>query len=81
VAGDGRPGIAALVVAADGQEENVAKAVARVNGTRLSSIERIRHTLTLPPFTLEDGLLTPTMKIKRKAVLQAHATALDRIYG
>jgi long-chain acyl-CoA synthetase len=80
VAGDGRPGIAALVVAAEGQEENVAKAVARVN-TRLSSIERIRHTLTLPTFTLEDGLLTPTMKIKRKAVLQAHATALDRIYG
>jgi long-chain acyl-CoA synthetase len=80
VAGDGRPGIAALVVAAEGQEENVSKAVARVN-TRLSSIERIRHTLTLPPFTMEDGLLTPTMKIKRRAVLQAHATALDRIYG
>jgi len=80
VAGDGRPGIAALVVAADGQGENVAKAVARVNA-RLSSIERIRHTLTLPPFTLEDGLLTPTMKIKRKAVLQVHAAALDRIYG
>jgi long-chain acyl-CoA synthetase len=80
VAGDGRPGIAALVVAADGQEENVTKAVARVNG-KLSSIERIRHTLTLPPFTLEDGLLTPTMKIKRKAVLQTHAAALERLYG
>jgi long-chain acyl-CoA synthetase len=80
VAGEGRPALAALLVAAEGQEANVAKAVARVNG-KLSAIERIRHTLTLPPFTLEDGLLTPTLKIKRKNVLQAHAAALDRLYG
>jgi long-chain acyl-CoA synthetase len=80
VAGDGRPGIAALLVPAEGQEANVAKAVARVNG-KLSSVERIRHTLSLPPFTVEDGTLTPTMKIKRRVVLQANAAALDRLYG
>ncbi len=79
VAGDGRPGIAALVVPAEGMETLVAKAVARING-RLSSIERIRHVQTVPPFTLEDGLLTPTMKIKRRAVLQAHAETLERLY-
>lgn len=80
VAGDGRPGLAALLVAAEGQEANLSKAVARVNG-RLSSIERIRYTLALPPFTVEAGTMTPTMKIKRRAVLQAHAAALDRLYG
>jgi long-chain acyl-CoA synthetase len=80
VAGDGRPGLAALLVPAEGQEANLAKAVARVNA-RLSSIERIRHTLTLPPFTVEAGTLTPTMKIKRRVVLQVHAAALDRLYG
>jgi long-chain acyl-CoA synthetase len=79
VAGDGRPGLAALLVATEGQEGNLPKAVARVNG-RLSSIERIRHTLAVPPFTVEDGMLTPTMKIKRRAVLQANAAALDRLY-
>ena len=80
VAGDGRPGLAALLVPAEGQEAHVSKAVARVNA-KLSSIERIRHTLVLPPFTVEDGMLTPTMKIKRRAVLQAHAAALDSLYG
>lgn len=80
VAGDGRPGLVALLVPAEGQEANLAKAVARVN-SKLSSIERVRHTLALPPFTVEDGMLTPTMKIKRRAVLQAHAAALDRLYG
>ncbi|RKK05567.1 long-chain fatty acid--CoA ligase [Pseudoroseomonas wenyumeiae] len=80
VAGDGRAGLAALLVPAEGKEANLSKAVARVN-SRLSSIERIRYTLSLPPFTVEDGTMTPTMKIKRRAVLEAHAAALDRLYG
>lgn len=80
VAGDGRPGIAALIVAAEGQEDNVAKAVTRVNA-RLSSIERVRYTLKVPPFTPEAGMLTPTLKIRRRAVLQAHEEAINRLYG
>ena len=79
VAGDGRPGIAALLVPADGMQDKVAEAVKRVNA-RLSSIERIRFSKVMPPFTAEDGLLTPTMKIKRRAVLTAHAAVLDSLY-
>jgi long-chain acyl-CoA synthetase len=79
VAGDGRPGIAALLVAAEGQEANLANAVKRVNAT-LSSIERIRYTLPVPAFTAENGLLTPTMKIKRRVVLKEHDAALNSLY-
>lgn len=78
VAGDGRPGIAALLVPAEGME--VAEALKRVNA-RLSSIERIRFSKVMPPFTAEDGLLTPTLKIKRRAVLVAHAGVLEQLYG
>jgi long-chain acyl-CoA synthetase len=80
VAGEGRPGLAALLVAAEGQEANLPRAVARVNA-RLSSVERIRHTVALPPFTVEAGTLTPTMKIKRRVVLEANAATLERLYG
>ncbi|QTI77984.1 long-chain fatty acid--CoA ligase [Roseomonas marmotae] len=80
VAGEGRPAIAALLVPAEGQEDRVPDAVARVNA-RLSSVERVRHSLVVPPFTVENGMLTPTMKIRRRAVLEAHAAALDRLYA
>ncbi|RYJ00351.1 MAG: long-chain fatty acid--CoA ligase, partial [Acetobacteraceae bacterium] len=69
VAGEGQAGVVALLVPAEGHAEQIAAAVARVNA-RLSSIERIRRwTLAPSPFSVENGLLTPTMKVKRRAVL------------
>jgi long-chain acyl-CoA synthetase len=79
VGGEGKPAIAALLVPADGMEAKVADAVARVN-RKLSSIERIRHTTTVPAFTVENGMLTPTMKVKRRVVLQTHGAALEALY-
>ena len=70
-AGEGMAGVVALIVPVEGRD--VAAAVKRVNG-RLSSIERIRRFETLAePFTVENGLMTPTMKIKRRQVLQRYA--------
>jgi long-chain acyl-CoA synthetase len=80
VAGEGKPAIVALVVPADGMEAKVADAVARVNA-RLSSIERIRRTATVPAFTVENGMLTPTMKVKRRVVLESHAAQLEGLHG
>ncbi|MFC4165964.1 AMP-dependent synthetase/ligase [Teichococcus aestuarii] len=81
VAGEGRPGIAALLVPAEGTAEAaLAEAVRRVNG-KLSGVERIRHFATVAPFTVENGQLTPTMKIKRRVVLKDHAAKLDQLYG
>jgi len=75
-AGEGMAGVVALIVPADGQRERVGEAVKRVNA-RLSSIERIRRFETLPEgFTVENGLLTPTMKIKRRQVLERYSETM-----
>ncbi len=80
VAGEGQAGVVALLVAAEGHSEQIAAAVARVNA-KLSSIERIRRwTLAPSPFSVENGLLTPTMKVKRRAVLAHYQDEIAATY-
>ncbi len=77
VAGDGRSSLTALVVPADGHDDvSAALAVNRVN-LRLSVTERIRRHAVVPPFTVENGLLTPTHKIRRMLVIRANTAALS----
>lgn len=79
VGGEGMAGVVALIVPAEGQAERVGEAVKRVNA-RLSNIERIRRFHPLPePFTVENGLLTPTMKIKRRPVLERYGAEVDAL--
>lgn len=80
VAGEGQPGIVALIVPAEGMEPRVQEAVSRVNA-KLSIIERIRRTATVAPFTVENGMLTPTMKVKRRVVLDAHAAQVEALHN
>ena len=79
VFGEGRSGLAALVVPAEGYDDvGTALAASRVN-KRLAVHERIRRHETVPPFTMENGLLTPTQKIRRALVLRAHSPILARM--
>jgi len=39
-----------------------------------------RVALTLEPWSVESGLLTPTMKVKRNQVLQRYADQIERLY-
>ncbi|HEY1411130.1 MAG TPA: long-chain fatty acid--CoA ligase [Rhodopila sp.] len=73
VTGEGRSGVSALVVPADGYDDvAVALAVSRTNH-RLSVTERIRKHAIVSPFTVENGLLTPSQKIRRLLVMRANA--------
>jgi long-chain acyl-CoA synthetase len=81
VAGDGRAGLTALLVPAEGHDEvSVVLALTRTNH-RLSVTERIRKHLVVGPFTLENGLLTPTHKIRRLLVIRANAAALGMAHA
>jgi len=80
VTGEGRSGVSALVVPADGYDDvAVALAVNRTN-LRLSVTERIRKHALVPPFTIENALLTPSHKIKRVLVMSANAHILARLH-
>ena len=79
IAGDGRSGLSALVVPANGYDDvAVALAVDRTN-QRLSVPERIRKHAVVQPFTIENGLLTPSQKIRRVLVIRANAHILSRL--
>ncbi|WP_438003931.1 long-chain fatty acid--CoA ligase [Sorangium sp. So ce321] len=44
--------------------------------------EKIKKiTLTAEDFTAENGMLTPTLKLKRRVVLQKYGPALEALYG
>ena len=75
VSGDGEAALSALLVPAEGGDaRGVGAAVARVNA-RLSTTERIRRHRLVPPFTVENGLLTPSQKIRRAQVLRRYQDA------
>jgi long-chain acyl-CoA synthetase len=80
VTGEGRSGVSALVVPGEGYDDvAVALAVNRTN-LRLSVTERIRKHAVVPPFTIENGLLTPSQKIRRVLVMRANAHIVARLH-
>jgi long-chain acyl-CoA synthetase len=47
----------------------------------LSAFERVRRfKLLAEPFTVENGLMTPTLKVKRKAVSDLYAAEIEKMY-
>jgi long-chain acyl-CoA synthetase len=54
--------------------------VARVNRV-LSPVERVRRfVIATEPFTIANGQMTPTLKIKRHVIREAYGAALDALY-
>jgi long-chain acyl-CoA synthetase len=79
--GEGRPFLTLLAVTQESDENAL---VARANG-RLKDFPRwvrIRRCIaTRDPWSIENGLLTPTLKLKRPLVLAKFKDALDAIYA
>ncbi|MBM3733506.1 MAG: long-chain fatty acid--CoA ligase [Acidimicrobiia bacterium] len=77
----GKTGDAAALAADPDLVAALAAAVERVNAG-LSPIERIRRFLVAPePFTIENGLLTPTLKIRRHKLRAIYGEKLEALYG
>jgi long-chain acyl-CoA synthetase len=76
VEGEGKPGLSALVVPAEGfGEADIARAIAIVNKL-LAATERVRRHVIVPPFTMENGLLTASQKVRRHLVIAAYRDSL-----
>jgi long-chain acyl-CoA synthetase len=75
-----RNGDLGALIAQDGFHRAMATAVDRVNGM-LSNLEKIRRfTLTAEPFSIENEMLTPSMKIRRHRIRERHGAALNALY-
>jgi long-chain acyl-CoA synthetase len=70
-----------VALAADpGFTKAVGAAVGRVNQT-LSPIERVRRfIIAAEPFTIANGQMTPTLKIKRHVIREVYGRAFDALY-
>jgi len=61
--------------------EAVAAAVERVNG-QMSHAEGIKKWTVLPrDFTLDAEEITPTLKVRRKIIVEKYADAIERLYA
>ncbi|HEX6014918.1 MAG TPA: AMP-dependent synthetase/ligase, partial [Geminicoccaceae bacterium] len=79
--GHGRAPDLAALAEDPGFTAAISEAVTRANG-RLSAIERVRKFHVMPePFSIENGLMTPTLKLRRSLIVNAHRDLLESLYG
>jgi len=59
----------------------IGKALERANG-QLGAIEKVRKFILAPqPFTVENGQMTPTLKVRRHAIIREYKDALEALYA
>ena len=81
--GDGRRFNVALITVEDGVDDPegvVAAAVAAAN-ERLSGPERIRRHRVLPDEWAPGGELTPTLKLRRRVIVERYAAEIEALYA
>ena len=83
VYGDRKNYLVALIVPNKdfiGKKEKISEIVNEIN-KKLSLVEKIKKFhLTNEDFTIENGLLTPTMKVKRNKVTYKYKNILESFY-
>ncbi len=77
----GKPKALAVLVKDQEFQAALHAAIERVNAD-LSAIERVRHVhFATEPFSIDNAMMTPTMKIRRHKIKEVYGAALDRLYG
>ena len=84
VYGDSKPFLVSLIVLSvnshDIENEKIQIAIDNIN-KNLSKIEKIKKYLIIKDqFTIENGLLTPTLKLKRYKIIKKYKSELENLY-
>jgi long-chain acyl-CoA synthetase len=78
--GEGRAYISLIAVTANSNEKELVKR-ANARLAHLARYIRVRRVLTTKePWTVDNGLLTPTLKVKRLKVLEAFKDRIEDLY-
>ncbi|WP_440681308.1 AMP-dependent synthetase/ligase [Candidatus Pelagibacter sp. HIMB1623] len=84
VYGDNKPYLVAILVlnkdTSNVSDENISKEIETIN-KNLSKIEKIKKFFVIKDqFTIENGLMTPTLKLKRYKIIQKYKTEIENLY-
>ena len=80
VYGDSKPYLVALLVLNKESNETLDKEIEKMN-KNLSKIEKIKKFIIVKDqFTIENGLMTPTLKLKRYKIINKYKDQLEKLY-
>lgn len=76
------PGSKMVELLADEEVKGLVKALLRTYSREAVAHEKIRDfRFIVEPFSVENGMMTPTMKLKRKVIEQNYADLIDEMYA
>jgi long-chain acyl-CoA synthetase len=84
VYGDNKPYLVSLIVVNndldDSINEKIQKEIEKIN-KNLSKIEKIKRFIVIKEqFTIENGMMTPTLKLKRYKIIKKYKIELEKLY-
>ena len=82
--GDNKPYLVALLVIKDEKknckDEEIKSEIEKIN-KKLSKIEKIKKYFIInKKFSIENGMLTPTLKLKRFKIIQKYKNSIEKLY-
>lgn len=81
VYGDKKNYLVALVVTEKGTDNNKIKLIIENINKSLTLIEKVKKFVLInEEFTIENGMLTPTLKLKRKEIIKKYKQQLENLY-
>ena len=84
VYGDNKPYLVCLIVLShefkDVNEKKIQEEIQKIN-KNLSKIEKIKKYIIIKEqFTIENGLMTPTLKLKRYKIIKKHQVEIEKLF-